>query len=348
MYQCALYLNINNDYIFRRMKMDSKDKININEYDNYLYLGPISMAGYYRICKAIEENQSKENAMLCLSTFGGDPDAGFRIGRALQHHYNGNVTIYIPSVCKSAGTLTVISAKQIIMHNQGELGPLDIQLRKDNEIGVSNSGLDIFKTLDTLEDRANFAFNKYLRSVRFGQGLSTRMSAEIATQLVNAIIKPIAEQIDPMKIGEHQRATDIAIEYGKRLNQTSKCLMDDINSLNKLIREYPSHGFVIDRKEAKTIFSCVTAATEDTIKKFSIVHEVLRNSLDVVAQGLYVEFIQEGANDGIPSDIDDETSSTSSEYGESERETTKDVSGSPRKSGRQTKTATSKELPTAD
>lgn len=268
------------------------EDLKLLDYDAFLYLGPINMDGYYRLCNALK-NKKKDNAILCLVTFGGDPNAGFRIGRAMQHHYNGNVAIYIPGVCKSAGTLTAICAKHIIINNKGELGPLDIQLRKDEELGVSNSGLDIFKTLDTLEDRANIAFNKYLSQIRFGRGLSTRMSADIASKLVESIIKPIAEQIDPIKIGEHQRATDIAIEYGKRLNETSQCLKNPTTSLNQLIRGYPSHGFVIDRKEAKTIFSCISPPNEDIIERFEVVHNVLESEPDIAAHQLFVEYIQE-------------------------------------------------------
>ncbi|AXP38268.1 TPA: SDH family Clp fold serine proteinase [Haemophilus influenzae] len=275
------------------MTQENEINIDIGVYDYYFYIGPISMDGYYRLCKEINTHKSKEKVMLCLVTYGGDPDAGFRIGRALQHHYNSDVSIYIPNVCKSAGTLTVISAKTIIMNNQGELGPLDIQLRKDDELGVSNSGLDIFKTLDTLEERVNAEFTKYLRSVRFGQGLSTRMSADIATKLVSSIIKPIAEQIDPIKIGEHQRATDIATEYGSRLNETSQCLKNNKTSLEQLIRGYPSHGFVIDRKEAQRLFSCVQRANEDIIKKFKAIHDVLELNPKIASSGLFIEYLKE-------------------------------------------------------
>lgn len=284
------------------------EEFNIKDYDCYLYVGVISMEGYRRICTQIKNNKKKDKVMLCLATYGGDPNAGFRIGRALQHHYDGNVTIYIPNICKSAGTLTVIAAKKVIMHNQGELGPLDIQLRKDDELGVSNSGLDIFKTLETLEDRANLAFSKYLRSIRFGQGISTKMSAEMATKLVDAIINPIAEQIDPMKIGEHQRANDIAYEYGKRLSKTSNSLKDNNTTLEKLIRGYPTHGFVIDRKEAKTLFSCVESADKCIISRYHQVHEALEFNPEIIAEKLFVEYLpeedngNETVNDKLPDD----------------------------------------------
>lgn len=122
------------------------------------------------------------------------------------------------------------------------------------------------------------------------------MSADIATKLVSSIIKPIAEQIDPMKIGEHQRATDIATEYGLRLNETSNCLKDNTKSLDKLIRSYPSHSFVIDRKEAKTIFSCVKSAQDDIIEKFKIIHNALESNPKIASSALYVEFLEEEHN----------------------------------------------------
>lgn len=287
------------------------NNFNINEYDCYFYIGGISMEGYRRLCQQMANNKKKDKVVLCLVTYGGDPDAGFRIGRALQHHYNGDVTIYIPNICKSAGTLTAIAAKKIIMHNQGELGPLDIQLRKDDELGGSNSGLDIFKTLETLEDRANLAFSKYLRSIRFGQGLSTKMSAEMATKLVDAIIKPIAEQIDPMKIGEHQRANDIAFEYGKRLSTTSMSLINDTNSLEKLIRGYPTHGFVIDRKEARTIFSCVEEADSSIIARYQNIHDILQFRQDILLNQLYVEYLEQEKEQG--EEQDETIDNTSSE-----------------------------------
>lgn len=296
------------------------NNFNINDYDCYFYIGAISMEGYRRLCNQITNNKQKDKVILCLVTYGGNPDAGFRIGRALQHHYKGNVTIYIPNICKSAGTLTVIAAKKIIMHNQGELGPLDIQLRKDDELGVSNSGLDIFKTLETLEDRANLAFSKYLRSIRFGQGLSTKMSAEMATKLVDAIIKPIAEQIDPMKIGEHQRANDIAYEYGKRLAETSMSLKDN-TSLEKLIRGYPTHGFVIDRKEARTIFSCVEEANNSIISRYQNIHDILELRQDILSQ-LYVEYLkQEEEQNGSISDTSSEDNISGTTTTNTERST---------------------------
>lgn len=298
---------------FKGEKKMSESSFDVNSYDHYVYIGAINRSGYHRLCNEIQKHKKKDRAILCIATHGGDPNAGFRIGRALQHYYNGNVTAYIIDICKSAGTLTVIAAKTIIMADKSELGPLDIQLRKDDEIGVSNSGLDIFKTLETLEERASLSFSKYLQRVRFGHGLSTRMSADIASKLVDGIIKPIAEQIDPMKIGEHQRATDIAIEYGQRLNQTSHSLLSE-HSLNKLIRGYPSHGFVIDRKEARELFSCIEQDNPAIIDYYSSVRDVLDSQPDIVGSKQFVEYYKPEVE---IRDENDESATTDSNSNES-------------------------------
>lgn len=235
-------------------------KMNVFQFDKdntdiFFYVGSINRKGYSEISKIISKITSrKSNVLLCLATFGGDPDAGYRIGRCLQHYYAGNVILFAPSLCKSSGTLTAIASNHLIIGNEGELGPLDIQLRKADEIGEQSSGLDIFKAVSFLEDRVMDEFSQYLPAIRFGNG-STRFSADIAAKLVQAVVEPIASQIDPIKIGEHQRAIGIAQKYGELLNEMTKILKG--NALSTLIAGYPSHGFVIDRKEAEKLFSKV-------------------------------------------------------------------------------------------
>jgi len=238
-------------------------ELNPNNTDVYVYVGDISRTGYDELSTIIEnrikEEKKSENVILCISTYGGDPNAGYRIGRALQHYYTGKVSVLVPSLCKSAGTLAVIAANNLIIGDRGELGPLDIQLRKADEMGESSSSLDIFKAVDQLESRTLSAFRQYLTDIKYGSGISTRLSADIASQLVSNLFQPVASQIDPHKIGEHQRAMGIALSYGDRLTKKSKNLKAD--ALNKLIVGYPSHGFVIDRSEAKELFSKVNCPT---------------------------------------------------------------------------------------
>src|SRR5437868_3425052 len=103
--------------------------------DAYAYIGDICRNGYRALSDACVKNapQKRKNAILFLVTNGGDPDAGFRIARALSHYY-GSFKIMIPMECKSAGTLVCIGASELILGDRSELGPLDIQVRKRDEL----------------------------------------------------------------------------------------------------------------------------------------------------------------------------------------------------------------------
>lgn len=73
------------------------------------------------------------------------------------------------------------------------------------------------------------------------------------------VVAPLYSQIDPNRIGEMQRAIKIAQEYGVRLAKVGKNLKD--GALDKLVVDYPSHSFVIDRKEARELFTSVEPMT---------------------------------------------------------------------------------------
>jgi len=57
-----------------------------------------------------------------------------------------------------------------------------------------------------------------------------------------------------MHLGEIHRAMNIARNYGQRLILHGKNIKEHDRSLSRLILSYPSHGFIIDRSEAKNLF----------------------------------------------------------------------------------------------
>lgn len=230
--------------------------------DIFLYYGDISRKGYSLLSTAYEQKiEKKEKICLILITRGGDPDAAYRIARATNHHFK-HVEILIPDICKSAGTLLCIGAEKLIFGDRGELGPLDIQLSKPDEIDERMSGLDIIQAINALQNQVLDAFRTYLIDIRVGSGIRTKTAAEIATKLSDDFIAPIAAKIDPLTLGEHLRAMQIASSYGERLNDMVDSLKP--NALVELVSSYPSHGFVIDRKEAANLFKHVSAPDEST------------------------------------------------------------------------------------
>lgn len=195
-----------------------------------------------------------EKCTVFLTTYGGDPHAAFRIARCLRHHYK-DVRLAVPSFCKSAGTLIAIGANELAIGDLGELGPLDLQVTKPSDVMERGSGLDYMQGLQVALMHAHQAFALFMEVRRGGIRLPTRQAGELATKMATGIVAPLYAQIDPNRIGEMQRAIQIAKEYGVRLDEYSKNLKPE--ALEKMVADYPSHSFVIDRKEAKTLFNRV-------------------------------------------------------------------------------------------
>lgn len=244
--------------------------------DIYAYTGTIERSGYERICDVIEakaENR-REHAILFLCTGGGNPNAGYRIARAFIHHYGSDkFSVAVPAECKSAGTLVCIGAQNIIMFDKGELGPLDVQFQKKDELFQQSSGLDILRGMTYLKNDALATFNSYLVDINASSGLSTKVASEIVVNLVRGIYEPMYAQIDPVRLGEMNAALQIAHEYGTRLHEKSKSLKT--GALSKLINNYPTHGFVIDRAEARTLFERVVSPEPEVKALYSFVTNVL-------------------------------------------------------------------------
>ena len=81
--------------------------------------------------------------------------------------------------------------------------------------------------------------------------------------MTNGMFAPLYGQLDPLHIGEAAREMSIAGHYGQRLIMRSKNI--GIASLNIITSEYPSHGFVIDRREAQALFENVRQPSKDEI-----------------------------------------------------------------------------------
>src|SRR5207244_9929955 len=116
------------------------------------------------------------------------------------------------------------------------------------------SGLDVEEALTSLKEKNFKTLEEALvnLNVNSGGGISLKTAMEVAVQLMVGLFKPIYEQIDPMRVGEIAREIKIADKYGERLNSVAKNLKH--GALARLIAGYPSHGFVIDRKEAEELF----------------------------------------------------------------------------------------------
>lgn len=225
---------------------------NTHQADVILYSGEINDDGADDLIKISKEPNRSDNVFLLLTTRGGSPDAAYRMARSLQRHYR-KILLYIHGMCKSAGTLVAIGADELILSDFGEFGPLDAQLGKKDELFESHSGLNITQALTSLNTRVVELFRMSLIDLRSGSRgqLSTKLASEIASKLAIGAYESIYAQVDPVQLGSIERAIQIASEYGQRLARRDNLAP---TALDRLVSGYPSHSFVIDIEEAKTLF----------------------------------------------------------------------------------------------
>lgn len=224
--------------------------------DVFFLSGPIDYSTTESLIDYIATKKQRENLLLILCTPGGDANAGYTLVRYLRRAYKQfNLLVY--GYCKSAGTLIAIGADRIIMAPRAEFGPLDVQLTKDDEITSRTSGLDITTALESLTRQAFQIFETHFIEIKqrsYG-AITTKTAADISTAIAIGLLAPITQQIDPLKLGETQRAIAIASQYGRRLGGSDRLIQH-------LIHHYPSHDFVIDVEEAKKWFQCVEDASD--------------------------------------------------------------------------------------
>src|SRR5207249_5782939 len=118
-----------------------------------LYTGDIERGPDLAFIEAMCKNKRYDTCRIVFVTHGGDPDAAYKISRYAQDKYK-RFELLLAGLCKSAGTLLAIGAHQLIFTPYGELGPLDVQIPKEDSLSGLHSGLNISESLQALERRA--------------------------------------------------------------------------------------------------------------------------------------------------------------------------------------------------
>jgi len=178
-----------------------------------------------------------------------------------------------------------LGAHELVMGDFGELGPLDIQVARRDEMGEMSSGLVVNEALVSLQKRAFTSFVSILKSLKdesFGQMITLKTAMQTAREMTVGLLAPIYAQIEPMQLGELTRAMKITEHYGQRLSDTSKNLKKE--ALQRLVAAYPSHYVSIDRLESKSLFANVREPSEMEAAMATVLHDILVVPPDEIAK----------------------------------------------------------------
>ena len=283
--------------------------------DLFLYGGLINHSGVRNMADAIFSSESKrKNASLVLITFGGDLSQAYLLIRYFTLRYQ-SFRVVVLGPCKSAGTLVTLGAHQVAIGPFGELGPIDVQLGREDELFGQQSGLDTIESLEVLQRSGFAAFHQCVNDLVKGSGgggLSTKTACEVAARLVTGLFRPVAEQIDPTKIASIERNMRVAQNYGQRV--MTQNVRD--GAIEYLARKYPSHSFIIDWKEAQdVVFHSVERPTEPEYSSFGFVERLSPYDDDVTVVDVRKELDRRIESEGEKNETGDDEAGGDS-YGE--------------------------------
>lgn len=242
-----------------------------NEYnaDVYFYSGSIDEEGFHKVARCISKSiGARSTGLLILATNGGQANSAYQIGRLFQRRYE-NFIVCCPGRCKSAGTLVAVGATKLIMGMFSELGPLDVQLLKQDEIANRKSGLLAKSSFDALADAAFELYERLMLRITVSSGgqVSFKVASELSASMTAGMLSPVYSQINPDIVGAEHRDLSVAKEYGDRLSGHAGNAV--AGAIDRLVSAYPSHDFIIDRTEAEDLFVKVeepSDALENLIK----------------------------------------------------------------------------------
>jgi len=203
-----------------------------------------------------------------LHSPGGHPEIAYQAMKFFKRRFR-MVNIIVPLSAKSAATLMCLGADRIFMGEMADLGPVDIQI--DDPVNHGDKGfspIDEFKSMEFLREQALEWMDFYAMTMNRRYGMAIKEALKDAIPLVNGLMKPIFEQIDPIEMGSNRRAVAIGEEYARRM----LALTDNDNAakiVKRLVWGYPSHAFCIDFEEAKSIGLPVERLPEQLDQKLS-------------------------------------------------------------------------------
>ncbi len=187
-----------------------------------------------------------------IQTPGGDIDSAFNNVKLLRNSAQ-TINMIVPFYSKSAGTLMCIAGNNIIMTTLAELGPLDTQIREEQEGGppTYRSALNGFKALELVQLHTLETMDIAVKLILLRSGMKMSEAVTLASKFAGNTSGTLYQQLDPIKIGEYARALEIGERYGITILTRYLGWTEDKADMviKKLVKSYPAHSFIIDSDE---------------------------------------------------------------------------------------------------
>lgn len=227
----------------------------------------MNLSTLLKVRRALLDVPKAKEIDIVLQSPGGSAAHAYRLIRTFRERYE-KVNIIIPYWAKSAATLFAFGGTRIVLHEFGELGPIDAQIKKDDENAPEAwaSALNVQSSLEQIEQRSRTNLLELFEKLQGEEGLriSRRSLANMLLEHESRFYKPLMEKIDTIEIGIMARYLNIAKMYAIRIlkeyTDTDNKKRDEL--VDFLIYECPEHGYVIDYNILKEYLPNVIRADE--------------------------------------------------------------------------------------
>jgi len=221
----------------------------------YVYFGAIGGVNLVKTRKYLMQASEKPEIDIVLNSSGGSASDAYRLIRTFRNKYK-TVNIIIPFWAKSAATLFAFGANRLVLHEFGELGPIDVQIKKDVETdteGEWSSALNVQASLLQIEARSREGMLEMFTKLRSDDNeeivkIGRKQLAEMLLNYSAKFYEPLLQKVDTLELGTMARRLNEGKMYANRiLRQYTNTGKEKVDSLvNFLTYDCPNHGYVVD------------------------------------------------------------------------------------------------------
>lgn len=230
----------------------------------YFAYNPLDDRILVPLYKQLKEIGHTQKIDLILHSYGGAVDTPFKVV-SLIREFCKEFAVIVPFAAKSAASMVVLGADEVIMGPISELGPIDPLVKHP-----------VYKDLWVPVQAIRYCF-EYLRRT-----IADSPDPEVAT----FISTPVLNKLDPWLIGDYEKTLKASRQYAEAL--LSRYMLRESPERVPIVTEaltegYFSHGYSIGRREAKELGLNVKEADEelwDVIWKLYLGYEELFQEAD--------------------------------------------------------------------
>ncbi|KUO69793.1 MAG: peptidase [Desulfosporosinus sp. BRH_c37] len=207
-------------------------------YFSYTPLDDTILVPLYKQLKEIGHTKKID---LVLHSYGGAVDTPYKVVMLIRE-FCEEFAVIVPFVAKSAASMLVLGADEVIMGPISELGPIDPLVKHP-----------VYKDILVPVQAVWYCFDYLQRSIINSSD----------PDVVSFMATPILDKLDPWLIGDYEKAIKASKQYAETL-LSRYMLKNDLDLVQKvahaLTEGYFSHGYSIGRREAKELGLKVTEA----------------------------------------------------------------------------------------